>query len=138
MAHDLVIRGGLVANATDAFVADLGIRHGRIASIGERLEDGASEIDARGLQVLPGGVDVHKCTLFVLYGNMADVFPVHQIRNQVNRLVLMHGKQVGRHELLNAQVAGFGKRLLRGPGQWPAVDGSAFVPQSDGVGDKRR
>ena len=59
MAHDLVIRGGLIATATDLFVADLGIRGGRIASIGERLPPGASEIDASGLQVLPGGVDVH-------------------------------------------------------------------------------
>ncbi len=59
MAHDLVIRGGLIATATDSFVADLGIRHGRIASIAEGLPPGASEIDARGLQVLPGGVDVH-------------------------------------------------------------------------------
>jgi len=59
MAHDLVIRGGLIATAPDTFVADLGIRHGRIASIGERLEPGTSEIHAHGLQVLPGGVDVH-------------------------------------------------------------------------------
>src|SRR5256885_13657788 len=59
MPHDLVIRGGLIATATDTFVADLGIRHGRIASIAEGLEPGASEIDARGLHVLPGGVDVH-------------------------------------------------------------------------------
>jgi len=59
MAHDLVIRGGLIVTATDTFVADLGIRHGRIASIADGLEPGATEIDARGLHVLPGGVDVH-------------------------------------------------------------------------------
>jgi dihydropyrimidinase len=59
MPYDLVIRGGLIATATDAFVADLGIRNGRIATIGEGLEPGATEIDARGLHVLPGGVDVH-------------------------------------------------------------------------------
>src|SRR5688572_28647129 len=59
MPHALVIRGGLIATATDTFVADLGIRNGRIATIAEGLEPGASEIDARGLHVLPGGVDVH-------------------------------------------------------------------------------
>src|SRR5262245_47057539 len=59
MALDFVIRGGLIATATDSFVADVGIRSGRIASIGEHLEPGTSEIDARGLHVLPGGVDVH-------------------------------------------------------------------------------
>ena len=59
MPHDLVIRGGLIVTATDTFTADLGIRNGRIATIGEGLEPGASEVDARGLHVLPGGVDVH-------------------------------------------------------------------------------
>jgi dihydropyrimidinase len=59
MPHDLVIRGGLIATATDTFVGDLGIRSGRITTIGDGLEPGASEIDARGLHVLPGGVDVH-------------------------------------------------------------------------------
>ena len=59
MAHDLVIRGGLIATATDSFVADVGIRNGRIASFGEHLDPGTAEVDARGLHVLPGGVDVH-------------------------------------------------------------------------------
>src|SRR5262245_7315689 len=59
MAYDLVIRGGLVATASDAVVADLGIRGGRIATIDQGLPAGGEEIDARGLVVLPGGVDVH-------------------------------------------------------------------------------
>ena len=59
MAHDLVIRGGLIATATDSFVADVGIRNGLIASFGEHLDPGTADVDARGLHVLPGGVDVH-------------------------------------------------------------------------------
>src|SRR5499426_3269005 len=59
MAYDLVIRGGLVATATDAVVADLGIRGGRIATIDQGLPPNGEEIDARGLIVMPGGVDVH-------------------------------------------------------------------------------
>jgi dihydropyrimidinase len=58
-AYDLVIRGGLAATAADAVVADLGIRGGRIAAIDRGLPAGGQEIDARGLVVLPGGVDVH-------------------------------------------------------------------------------
>ena len=58
-AYDLVIRGGLVATAADAVVADLGIRGGRIAAIDRGLPADGQEIDARGLVVLPGGVDVH-------------------------------------------------------------------------------
>jgi dihydropyrimidinase len=59
MAYDLVVRGGLVATATEAKVVDLGIRGGRIAAIDAGLPQGKQEIDARGLTVVPGGVDVH-------------------------------------------------------------------------------
>jgi dihydropyrimidinase len=59
MTWDLVIRNGLVATASDAVVADIGIRGGRIATIGQGLPQNAAEIDARGLVVMPGGVDVH-------------------------------------------------------------------------------
>jgi dihydropyrimidinase len=55
---DLAIRGGTVVTATDTFRADVGIRGGRIAAVGENLR-GAKEIDADGLLVLPGGVDTH-------------------------------------------------------------------------------
>src|SRR5881396_4373181 len=56
---DLVIRGGTVATATDSFKADVGIRGSTIAAIGEGLDQGKREIDARGKLVLPGGVDSH-------------------------------------------------------------------------------
>jgi dihydropyrimidinase len=56
---DLVIRNGTVATAADTFAADVGIRDGRIAALGEDLPEAAREIDARGLLVLPGGVDSH-------------------------------------------------------------------------------
>jgi dihydropyrimidinase len=56
---DLVIRGGTVATATDSFKADVGIRGETIAAIGEGLDKGKKEIDARGKLVLPGGVDSH-------------------------------------------------------------------------------
>jgi dihydropyrimidinase len=56
---DLVIRGGTLATAADVFTADIGVRGGRIAAIGERLGSGREEIDAGGHYVLPGGVDAH-------------------------------------------------------------------------------
>jgi dihydropyrimidinase len=56
---DLVIRGGTIATATDTMKADLGIRGQTIAAIGEGLDRGKKEIDARGKLVLPGGVDSH-------------------------------------------------------------------------------
>src|SRR5256886_14829745 len=59
MSNDLVVRGGTIITAADRFVADVGIRAGRIVEIGESLPRARQEIDAAGLQVLPGGVDVH-------------------------------------------------------------------------------
>jgi len=56
---DVVIRGGVLATATDTVKADLGIRGETVAAIGENLDPGKREIDARGKLVLPGGIDSH-------------------------------------------------------------------------------
>lgn len=55
---DLVISGGTLVTAADTFPADIGVREGRIATIGKGLK-GKEIIDAGGLLVLPGGVDPH-------------------------------------------------------------------------------
>ncbi len=58
---DLVIRNGTVIDGTGAprRRADVGIRDGKIAAVGEGLPKGAREIDATGKLVTPGFVDVH-------------------------------------------------------------------------------
>ena len=56
---DLVIRNGTVATAADVFSADVGVSGGRIAALGSSLGAGREEIDARGMLVLPGGIDSH-------------------------------------------------------------------------------
>jgi N-acyl-D-aspartate/D-glutamate deacylase len=67
---DLIIRGGTVIDGTGAprFQADIGIRDGKIVSIRKQGETDETdqtdhraerEIDARGLLVTPGWVDVH-------------------------------------------------------------------------------
>lgn len=58
MKHDLVIRGGTLATASETFTADIGIRDGRIATLGEDLS-GDDVIDATGKLVLPGGIEAH-------------------------------------------------------------------------------
>lgn len=58
---DLVVRGGAIVDGTGGAIrdADVGITGGRIAGIGLDLGAGREEIDARGLIVTPGFVDVH-------------------------------------------------------------------------------
>ena len=58
---DLVIRGGSVADGTGApvFDADVAVRDGRVVDLGRIAARGAREIDARGLLVAPGFVDIH-------------------------------------------------------------------------------
>lgn len=56
---DLVIRNGIVVNADSTQRADIGIRGEVVVQIGGDLGRGAREIDAGGLYVMPGGVDVH-------------------------------------------------------------------------------
>jgi N-acyl-D-aspartate/D-glutamate deacylase len=60
-ARALVIRGGTVVDGTGAppFEADIAIADGRITELGRVAGRGAEEIDARGLLVTPGFVDVH-------------------------------------------------------------------------------
>jgi len=55
---DLVIRGGTLVSDSGSQQADLGIKDGKIAAIGQHLI--AKEvIDANGLFVVPGGIDPH-------------------------------------------------------------------------------
>ena len=59
--HDLVIRNGLVVDGTGAPArkADVAIDDGVVAAIGEVNDLGREEIDAEGLLVTPGFVDIH-------------------------------------------------------------------------------
>ncbi len=58
---DLVIRGGEVHDGTGApgYVADVAVVDGKIVAVGEVSGTGVEEIDATGLVVTPGFVDIH-------------------------------------------------------------------------------
>lgn len=61
MRFDTVIRNGTIVTATDTYVSDVGIVDGRISVIGADLPVSAAGklIEARGMMVMPGGIDVH-------------------------------------------------------------------------------
>ena len=57
----IVIRGGTIVDGTGSppVVADIAIAGDRIVELGQVSERGAEEIDARGLVVTPGFIDLH-------------------------------------------------------------------------------
>src|SRR5262245_43287555 len=59
--HDLVIRNGLVVDGTGTAPrqADVAIDGDRIAAVGTNVGQGRRELDARGMLVAPGWVDIH-------------------------------------------------------------------------------
>jgi N-acyl-D-aspartate/D-glutamate deacylase len=59
--HDLIIQGGTIVDGagTPAFVGDVAVSDGRIAEIGRGLGSARRVIEADGLLVTPGWVDVH-------------------------------------------------------------------------------
>lgn len=56
---DLLVKGGTLVSSKGCVRADLGVKDGRVVSIGTGLGPAESEVDARSLHVLPGLVDVH-------------------------------------------------------------------------------
>jgi N-acyl-D-aspartate/D-glutamate deacylase len=59
--HDIVIRGGTIVDGTGApaFTGDIAVEGGRIAGVGGKAGPARRVIDADGLLVTPGWVDVH-------------------------------------------------------------------------------
>jgi dihydroorotase len=56
--YDLIVRGGEVVNHAGRGMADVGVKDGRIAFVGDLGQASAGEVvDARGLHVLPGIID---------------------------------------------------------------------------------
>jgi N-acyl-D-amino-acid deacylase len=85
-AFDLVIRHGTIINGTgkQPFTGDTAVKAGRIAAIGKFEGRGAREIEARGLAVAPGFIDVHTHGEDILELPLAENF----LRMGVTTLVL--------------------------------------------------
>lgn len=57
--NDLVIRGGTLVTPSGVHRADLAIGDGTISEVSDNVPGGREEIDANGLHVFPGIIDVH-------------------------------------------------------------------------------
>ena len=56
MAYDLLVRGGRVVDGSGlpSYVADVGVKSGKVVEVGKLNESAAKTIDASGLAVAPG------------------------------------------------------------------------------------
>jgi dihydropyrimidinase len=57
---DLKIVNGTIVTATESYRADIGLHKGKIVEVAKAIKESAGEtVDARGMQVFPGGIDIH-------------------------------------------------------------------------------
>jgi N-acyl-D-amino-acid deacylase len=68
--HELALRGGLVIDGRGGppQIADVAIDGGRVSAIGD-VGNAADELDARGLVVSPGFIDIHTHSDFTVFNN---------------------------------------------------------------------
>lgn len=86
MEYDLKIVGGSIVDGSggQAYRGDVGIKDGRVAALGRADGDAARTIDAGGLTVSPGFVDIHThYDAQVLWDSMLSISPWHGVTTAV-------------------------------------------------------
>jgi len=85
---DVLIKNGYVVDGTGnpEFKADIGIESGKVSKIGDlNLEDGSRVIDANGLVVSPGFIDIHSHSEYSLLANSRAESKIRQgVTTEVN------------------------------------------------------
>src|SRR3712207_5800474 len=56
--YDLVIKNGKIITSGDSYIADIGVKNGKIIEIATSI-DCENAYDAQGKYLIPGGIDVH-------------------------------------------------------------------------------
>ncbi|HZY88674.1 MAG TPA: D-aminoacylase, partial [Gemmataceae bacterium] len=128
--YDLLIRNGKVIDGTGNpwFYGDVAVRAGRIVAVGRVPEAPAKrEIDARGLVVAPGFIDIHSHSDYLLF---EDGDAQSKIRQGVTTEVLGEGSSAGprRGKLPRGRAAAGGKKL-----EWTTLGGYLDALERAGV-----
>ena len=110
---DVLIRNGLIVDGTGnpAHVGDLGIRDGRIVAMGRLAGRAARTIDATGLTVAPGFIDIHTHSDYTI---LVDGNAESMVRQGVTSMILGEGESVAPAKNDEwADFSGYFARLLR-------------------------
>lgn len=123
---DLLIRGGKLVDGTGNpwFLADLGVRDGKIAAIGPLANHATNRtLDARGLIVSPGFIDIHSHSDALL---LEDGAAHSKIRQGVTTEILGEGDSAGPNQ--GPRAAEAGQSLVR----WPTLGAYFQALESSG------
>jgi N-acyl-D-aspartate/D-glutamate deacylase len=129
-AYDLLVRGGRIVDGTGNpwFVGDVAVKGDRIVAVGRRLPGTARRtIDAKGLVVAPGFIDVHSHSDYLL---LEDGLAQSKVRQGVTTEVLGEGQSVAPHQgkLPPRRAVVAGK-----PASWRTLSGYFDALQKGGV-----
>lgn len=80
MSVDVVIRGGTVVDGTGRAprVCDVAVKDGRVTAVGDAPGEAGAVVDAAGLIVAPGFVDIHSHSDYTLLVDPRAVSAIHQ------------------------------------------------------------
>ncbi|MFY1633015.1 dihydroorotase [Solwaraspora sp. WMMB335] len=90
MAHDLLVRGGLLVSGQGVRQADVAITDGLVAAIGRDLGEARETYDATGRYVLPGIIDAHN---HPYYADDIEAFSLAAAAGGVTTLIPFAGRK---------------------------------------------
>jgi N-acyl-D-amino-acid deacylase len=147
--HDIVIRGGTIVDGIGkaAFSGDVAIADGKISAVGGKQGPARRDIDANGLMVTPGWVDVHthydgqamwdpllapSCwhgVTTVLFGNCGVGFAPVKKHHRQALMDLMEGVEEIPNPVLAAASPGSGRPSPTSWMRWTGANASSTSPR---------
>jgi N-acyl-D-amino-acid deacylase len=127
--YDLVIRNGKIVDGTGNpwFYGDLAVKGDKIAALGNVAAKGKREIDAKGLIVAPGFIDMHSHSDYTI---LEDGNAQSKIRQGVTTEVLGESTSAGPYQ---GKLKPIGAKIKGKPTEWTTLAGYFDAVDKAGV-----